>query len=156
MNHALPLLGDLPLSTLLRVRKHERDSFVRYRAAVERTFAEILRQRGPITGRDAREIFRQNIEPQLLKMKSELRQEQRRQKNRIAGGLAALAASVGLGVFGGIVPVLAKAAAVGASAMVGGRLLSRSAEARCEHGATLREKNDFYFLLRLIQESEKT
>jgi hypothetical protein len=59
-----------------------------------------------------------------------------------------------LGTFGGVVPLLAKAAAVAATAMVGGRLLSKAAEAKCEHGATLKEKNDFYFLLRLTQESE--
>lgn len=155
MSHAVPLLGDLPLSTLVRVRKQERDSFGRYRAAIDRLFGEVLRHKGSFTARDAREIFKLNIEPQLLKMKSELRQEQVRQRKRITGGLAALAASVGLGVFGAIVPVLAKAAAVGASAVMGGRLLSSAAEAKCEHGATLKELNDFYFLLRLVQESEK-
>jgi hypothetical protein len=38
--------------------------------------------------------------------------------------------------------------------MVGGRLLSKAAEAKCEHGETLKEKNDFYFLLKLAQENE--
>ena len=51
--------------------------------------------------------------------------------------------------------LLVKASMVGASAMVGGRPLSKAAEAKCEHGATLRGRNDFYFLLRLAEESEK-
>jgi hypothetical protein len=88
-------------------------------------------------------------------MKSELYQERRRQRNRIAGGFATLAATVGLGAFGGIVPLIAKATLGGAGAMVGGRLLSKAAEAKCEHGATLKEKNDFYFLLRVAEEAEK-
>jgi hypothetical protein len=50
---------------------------------------------------------------------------------------------------------LAKGAAVAAGSMVGGRLLSKAAEATCEHGATLKEQNDFYFLLRLTQEAAR-
>ena len=154
MNHSLPLLGDLSLATLLRIRKEERDSFVRYRSAVRRLLDNVASQNQPIGKQEIREISKQQIEPQLLRMKSELYQEQKRQRRRAAGGLATLAAGVGLGAFGGIVPLLAKAAAAGAAAMVGGRLLSKAAEAKCEHGATLKEKNDFYFLLRLTQESE--
>jgi hypothetical protein len=154
MKHSLPLLGDLSLATLLRIRKEERDSFVRYRSALQRLLDNAAKQNHRIGKAEVQEIFKQQIEPQLLKMKSELHQEQRRQRKRIVGGLATLGASVGLGAFGGVVPLLAKAAAVAATAMVGGRLLSKAAEAKCEHGATLKEKNDFYFLLRLTQESE--
>jgi len=32
-------------------------------------------------------------------------------------------------------------------------LLSKAAEATCEHGAALKEQSDFYFLLRLCQEA---
>jgi hypothetical protein len=152
MRHSVPLLGDLPLATLLRIRKEERDSFIRYRSALQRLFTEAAKQKRRIGKLEAKEIYKQQIEPQILKMRSELHQEQRRQRKRLIGGLAALAASVGLGAFGGIVPLLAKAAVVGASAMVGGRLLSKAAEAKCEHGATLKETNDFYFLLKLTQE----
>jgi hypothetical protein len=154
MRHSLPLLGDLPLATLLRIRNEERDSFGRYRSAVQRILDKVVEQNRRIGKREVREIFREQIGPELSRMKSELYQEQRRQRKRIAGGLATLAASVALGAFGGIVPLIAKAAIAGAGAMVGGRLLSKAAEAKCEHGATLKEKNDFYFLLRLTQESQ--
>jgi hypothetical protein len=81
---------------------------------------------------------------------AEWRHEGRRERRRTLGGIETLAASVVLGAFGGVLAVLAKGAAV-AAIMVGGRLLSKAAEARCEHGATLKEQNDFYFLLRLTQ-----
>jgi hypothetical protein len=106
--------------------------------------------------REIQELFREKIEPELHRMKSELKLERNRQAKRILGGAASLAASVGLGAFGGFLPLLAKGAAVAASAMVGGRLLSKAAEDVCEHGANLREKNDFYFLLRVAQESERS
>lgn len=143
MTHSIPLLGDLSLATLLRIRMEERDSFVSYRSAVQRILENVLAQKKHIGRQEVREIFKDQIEPQILRMKSELYQERRRQRNRIAGGLATLAATVGLGVFGGIVPLIAKATLAGAGAMVGGRLLSKAAEAKCEHGTTLKKKMIF-------------
>jgi hypothetical protein len=99
------------------------------------------------------EIYKERIEPELLKMRSELKEERRRQSRRVAGGVATLAASVALGAFGVFLPAAAKLAASAAGAMVGGRLLSKAAEVQCEHGSNLREKNDFYFLLRVAQEA---
>jgi hypothetical protein len=153
LTHSLPLLGDLSIATLLRIRREERDSFLRYRSAVELILTDIINKKKRIGKREIQELFRERIEPQLLRMKSELRQEGRRQRRRILGGIGTLAASVALGAFGGVLPVLAKGAAVAAGSIVGGRLLSRATEATCEHGATLKEQNDFYFLLRLTQEA---
>jgi hypothetical protein len=154
LTHAIPLLGDLPLATLLRIRRDERDSFARYRSAIGRTLRDVAQSKKRFGKPEMRELFRERIEPELLRMKSELRQETRRQRRRVLGGIGTLAASVGLGALGGMLPILAKAAGVAAGSMVGGRLLSKAAEAGCEHGATLREQNDFYFLLRLTQEAE--
>ena len=35
---------------------------------------------------------------------------------------------------------------------VGSKLLAKGAESLCEHGADIRQKNDLYFLLRLMEE----
>jgi len=153
LTHSLPLLGDLSIATLLRIRREERDSFLRYRSAVELILTDIINKKKRVGKREMQELFRERIEPQLLRMKSELHQEGRRQRRRILGGIGTLAATVALGAFGGVLPLLAKGAAVAAGSMVGGRLLSKAAEATCEHGATLKEQNDFYFLLRLCQEA---
>ena len=50
MKHTLPLLGDLPIGALLRIRRQERDSFVRYRLAVQRILDDVM-QRGRRIGR---------------------------------------------------------------------------------------------------------
>jgi hypothetical protein len=144
--HFLPLLGDLPVSTLLRIRKEERDSFARYRLAITRLLKSVVEKKKRIGKREVQDLFKDQIEPELLRMKSELRQEQGRQTKRIAGGLAALGASVGLGAFG-MLPLAAASAAVAAP------LLGSAAKSTCEHGSYLKEKNDFYFLLRLVQEN---
>jgi hypothetical protein len=152
--HSLPLLGDLPIATLLRIRRQERDSFLRYRSALELMLTDLANRQKRIGKREIRQLFKERIEPQLLRMKSELRGEGHRQRRRIVGGLGTLAATVALGAFGGALPMLVKASLAAAGSMVGGRLLSRAAEATCEHGVTLKERNDFYFLLRLTQEAD--
>ena len=92
-----------------------------------------------------KQMFEEQIEPELLKMKQELRLEQNRQVRRLAGGLSSLAASVGFGAVG-MVPAALAAGTVGAA------LLKDAATSICQHGPNLKEKNDFYFLLRLTQE----
>lgn len=146
MTHSLPLLGDLPLAKLLKIRREDRDSFVRYRLAVGRLLAEVAKKKNRIGKREVLELFREQIEPELVKMKSELNQERKRQIRRIAGGIGAMAASLALGAFGKVFPL--------AAGGVGVTLLGKAAQSVCEHGSNLREKNDFYFLLRLTQEAE--
>ena len=148
MTHSLPLLGDIPVAKLLEIRKQERDSFERYRIAVSRIMEEVSRKKKRIGQREVRELFNEQIEPELARMKSELRQESKRQFRRIVGGVGAIAASIALGTFSSALPWLGAVPA----AMVGGGLLSKAAQSTCEHGASLKEKNDFYFLLRLTQE----
>jgi len=149
--HLVPLMGDLPVETLMRIRREERDSFVRYRYALHQLLSEVVAKKKRTSKREIQELFREKIEPEIKRMKSELKLERKRQAKRIVGGAVGLAASVALGAFGGFLPLLAKGAAVAGSAMIGGRLLSKAAEQVCEHGANLREKNDFYFLLRAAQ-----
>ena len=153
MAHMVPLLGDLPISALLRIRREERDAFARYQYALRNLLNDIALRKGQIKKIEVVELFREKVTPELLRMKSELRQERKRQTRRIVGGIAGLAASIGLGAFG-LLPVAAKVAAAGASAMVGGRLLQKAAEKVCEHGADLVSKNDFYFLLKASQEND--
>jgi len=143
MTHVLPLLNDLPLARLIRIRRDERDSFVRYRLAVSRLLNDISKRKKRIAKREVRDIFRDQIQPELARMKSELSEERRQQVKRIIGGVGALAASLKLGFFGTI-PILAAGA-------VGTKLLGEAATKACEH--KVKEKNDFYFLLRLTQET---
>lgn len=149
MAHSLPLLGDIPVAKLLEIRKQERDSFERYRIALSRVLEEVSRKKKRIGRREVQEVFKEKIEPELTKMKSELRQESTRQFRRIVGGVGAIGASIALGTFSSVLPLLGAVPA----AVVGSGLLSKAAQSICEHGASLKEKNDFYFLLRLTQEA---
>lgn len=63
------------------------------------------------------------------------------------GGVGALAVSVAFGAIGQVLPA-ASAAALGV------HLIKEAAKSKCDQGPTLKERNDFYFLLRLSQEAE--
>ena len=130
----------------MKIRREERDSFTRYRLAVGRILNEVAKKKERIGKREIRDLFQEQIEPELAKMRSELYQERRRQFRRIVGGVGAMAASLALGAFGKIAPL--------AAGGIGAALLGRAAQSTCEHGSSLKEKNDFYFLLRLTQEAE--
>lgn len=152
--HSLPLVGDLPLSKLLKMRREEREPFERYRLAIQQVLTEVAGKKKRISKKEVKEMFRERIEPELTKMKAELYQERRRQVRRIVGGVGSLAASIALGAFGGIVPVMLGKAAALTTGIIGSGLVGKAALSSCEHGASVKEKNDFYFLLRLMKEAK--
>ncbi len=149
--HSVPILADLPIAGVLKIRRQERDSFEAYRKAITTITSDVLSRKTRLSKKEAQEILKAKIEPELSRLKMEMRSERRRQTNRIAGGLAALAAGIGIGAFGGL-PIVVGGALAGAAAVAGGRLLAKAAEEACEHGVNLRQQNDFYFLLKLLKE----
>jgi hypothetical protein len=153
LTHIVPILADLPLASLIRIRREERDSFESYRHAIAGITQGVLGRNRRLSTKEAREMLKSLIEPQLIRLKKEMRYERRRQVKRIVGGLATLAAGIAIGAFGGF-PNLVQTAAVGAAAVTGGGLLRKAAEVACEHGGNLRQHNDFYFLARLEQDGE--
>jgi hypothetical protein len=151
LSHTVPLLADISLATLIRIRQEERDSFESYRNAITSLTSEVLTSDTSLSIQNAKDAFKEKLEPQIAKLKKEMSLERSRQRKRILVGTSALVASVVIGAYGGL-PILVKGALTAASAMVGGRLLTSTAESVCEHGADLRQHNDLYFILRLMEE----
>jgi len=151
LTHAVPILADLPIATLLRIRREERDAFESYRGVITRIASDTLAQTNRLSKKEAQEMFKALIEPEIASLRKEIRFERRRQRKRITGGLATLAAAVAIGAFGDL-PVAIGGTLAGAAAVAGGRLLGKAGEVACEHGANLRQRSDLYFLVRLLQE----
>jgi hypothetical protein len=91
------------------------------------------------------------IEPELKRMKKELKTYRKIQARRALTAVATGAAAVLLGAYAGM-PTVTAAALGGTAAWVGAETLSNAAEAACTHGPEFKQKNDLYFLLRLQQE----
>lgn len=151
LGHSIPILGDIPLATLVRIRREERESFESYRRAITSLTAEVLAESGGLTVEAAKEAFKTKLEPQIQNVRAEVAAERTKQSKRLSMGISSLAAAVLIGAWGGI-PILVKGALAVAGTATGTGLLSKAATSACEHGADLRQKNDLYFLLRLIEE----
>ena len=150
LSHSLPILADVPLSTVIRIRREERDSFEAYRRAITLLTKDILAERAGLSVEEAKDAFKAKLEPQIEGVRREINAERARQSRRLAVGISAIAASVLMGAWGGL-PILVKGAVVGVTAAMGGGTLAKAAGSACEHGPEIRQKNDLYFLLRLIE-----
>lgn len=149
--HLIPIGQELPLRKLLRIRGEQRDAFMRYRAAIYRILREVLQKKRQVDRRDADEIYRTWIEPELRAMRSNLEGERRKQWNRLKLGATAIGAAVAIGAFGSVLPGAAQLGTSFAAGGVGAHLLGQAAESSCSHGHALSQNNDFYFLLRLCE-----
>jgi hypothetical protein len=152
LQHTVPVLEELSVATILRIRKQEKDAFESYREAVSTISARILAANKKVSMKHAREMFRDAVEPELNKMKQEIKTYQKIRRSQVLSGIAAIAAWVLIGAYAGLPPVVA-VPAMASGGLIGGRLLAKAAEAACEHGPEVQQKRDLYFLLKLTQEA---
>jgi hypothetical protein len=152
LDHSLPLLSELPIGTLVRIRRQERDSFEMYRNTIKSLTAEIVSSNAELSEDAAKDAFRSKLQPQIARLRAESALERKRQRRRIVGGVSALAAAVGIGAFAAL-PLLVKGVLAASATAVGTSLTTKAAASACEHGADLRQGNELFFLLQLINEA---
>ncbi len=71
LTHETPLLADVPLRTVLKVRSEEPEAFIQYRAAIEKIASDYIKTRTNIGKKEAREIYAEFLRPEILKLNSE-------------------------------------------------------------------------------------
>lgn len=152
LQHTVPVLGELPIATILRIRQQEKDAFESYRDAVTKMSSRILANKN-VSKKEVREMLRDSIEPELRRMNRDLRAFRKVRRSQSIGTVMSMAAGVILGAYAGLPPIASVPLATGAG-VVGGRLAARAAEEACSHGPEFKQKNDLYFLLRLTNEAE--
>jgi hypothetical protein len=145
LSHIVPVVGDLSLRAVLRLRKKEPDAFVRYRDALTRIINEFLRTHTRLTKRDAEEIFHDYIESEIRKIRQAITSKRKSAAKQFAAGAAGLFASVAIGAFGLPVPAPVVTAVQAGTAL----LLGNTARECLAHSED--RTNNFYFLLRLTQ-----
>lgn len=152
LTHAVPLLEDLPIRTILRVRADEHDAFIQYRAALNKIVGDYIKQRKVVGRKEAKEIYSDILLPEVLKLNSEARAVRRSAIKKSVAKTLIAAGVIGVGVFGGFLPTqLADVIkAVGGVGLV--RELGE-AFSSIEKNPTQIRNNNFYFLLRLSQEA---
>ena len=143
LSHIIPVVGDLSLRAVVRLRQKEPESFARYRDALTRIIDEFLRDHKRLSKNDAREIFQDYIDAEIRKIRRLITSKRKSAAKQFLAGAAGLFATVAIGAFALPVPP-----PVVTTVQAGGGLLLGSAAKECLAHSDERT-NDFYFLLRL-------
>lgn len=150
--HTLPLVADLPLETVLKVRAQESDAFVRYRATINKLVRERAKTDKRLTDAELRDLFQDELRPRIAELTESARVASTSSKKRAMFKAGSVGLAVSLGVLSGLLPSEYKAALLAAG---GTKLFGDLIEALLATGGTSTElrNNNLYFLLRLLQKS---
>ena len=145
LTHALPLLADASLADIVRIRKEDRESFAAYQHEITALTREALD--GNLSKSEAREAFKSKLLPKITRIEKELATERSKLKKYLGFGTAGIAASVAIGAFG--LPLLT---AVPVATVATG-LLAKGVQRAVEATPEIKQNNDLYFLVRLLQQA---
>jgi hypothetical protein len=151
MHHEVPLLTDLPIRRILRIRQSDYESLSLYRNALLQVVREQLRNDRTFSRDTAREICLDVILPQVRKLKVDAQMKLRSAVRKALSATAAVSAAIGLGLVSGMIrPELERVFQIGGVALAG--KLGEVLGAIEKHPAEVRSHN-MYFLLRLVTEA---
>lgn len=142
----LPVLADVPIKTLIKIRADESEAFRRFRDALRAAAQDRLNASGV---RDpsmiATEIRRDVIDPELRRIDARLRSVSRSLAKKTVSGITVGALATTCGLLAGVAPGLAVLAGVTAMCGIAGTAASKNIEEREEVALS-----DFYFLWNAI------
>jgi len=150
MTHSIPLFMDLPLARILRIRKEESEAFDSYRAALGKILSEHVTPEKEFTELEARELYMDTLEPQLMQLQQQARNEQKQQIKKSALTVGITTAVVAIGVHSGLLPNQLEQIV---KAIGGLKVLAEVAEtvASVQKNPLAVRNSNLYFLLKLRQ-----
>jgi|GEM_PF-5299626 hypothetical protein len=149
--HRVPLLSDVPLEHILRIRREDYTNFLNYRIALQGIIGKYVQGKDSCTDAEARELFEDQLEPEIRKMEVQARTERQAILKKTGAKLLATFVGVFLGVNSGIVPHQL----AGIIQAIGGvTVLGNVAESLAALNTPTVRNNNLYFLLRLKQEAD--
>lgn len=97
LSHSVPLLADLPIASLVRIRREERNAFITYRHSLTKAIRQGLKPGVSLTEGEARELFKSELQPRIDGLKQFARSHRRSELAK-ASGKAFISAVIGFGV----------------------------------------------------------
>jgi hypothetical protein len=147
MTHALPFIGDLDVSEILKIRGEISESFEQYRWALTGIISEHGGQR--LKTREASQICITELAPKIAVLENKVAIERRRFSNKVVTTSGVVGVVVMLGLFGLMPPSQSCSLFGGALTALTGML----AESRSPLPGTASQ--DLYFLLRMKQSGRR-
>jgi hypothetical protein len=149
LSHRVPLMGEIPLEHIVKIRREDHTVFLNYRIALQKIIRDYLSGKQIVGDSEAKELFADILEPAIRKMEVHAKTERNAILKKSGAKLAATFAAIALGVHSGIVPD--QLASIIAS-MGGFAALGNIAEALASLNASTVRNDNLFFLLRLKQE----
>jgi hypothetical protein len=154
LTHTVPMLTDIPIEGVLRLRREEPEAFSNYRSALTDIVKTYVSSRKSVGDAEAKDIYTDLLKPQLDLLQAKAKNTRSNQVKKSMLKVAASSALVGLGIYGGVLPAnlgeLVK--------MIGGFNVAKDlAEAlgAIEKNPLEVRNHNLYFLLRLRQEADR-
>jgi hypothetical protein len=151
--HSIPLLAEVPIRTVLKIRHNDYTSFELYRQTLVSIVRDHIKSGRNFTTSEAREICQDVLRPQVWKLTTEADAKWKSAARRAAGKAVVPGAMLALGLISGLVPTqlsdLFKWGGIAMSGQVAEALTS------IERNPTEVRNHNLYFLLRLSQEGPR-
>jgi hypothetical protein len=151
LTHTIPLFMDLPLATVMRIRKEDYAAFESYRATLSHIVKTHIAGSDNLNAKQAKELYSDALEPELLKLEQHAENERKGSVKRSIFEAGATAGVIALGAYTGLLPnhLTELCAAVGGIKLVSD--VAKSLITIQKNPNEVRNSN-LYFLLRLRQE----
>jgi hypothetical protein len=150
LSHVVPLMADVPVETILKVRREEPDAFQSYKSTLSRIVRDYAAKDKSVGVAEAKEIYLDLLKPQLDALQVQAANLRRTQLKKGILKVAASSALIGLGIYSGILPsqLTDLAKAIGGFSVA--KDLAETLSALEKNPTEIRNHN-LYFLLRLRQ-----
>jgi hypothetical protein len=153
MTHSIPLFMNLPVDTVMRIRREDYAAFASYRAALAKILSEHVAAGEELTVQEAKELYSDVLEPEILNLEQQAKNEQKYGVRKTALKYGVTAAVIGFGAYTGLLPAHLTQLIL---ALGGVKLIGEMTDAltSMEKNPTKVRNSNLYFLLRLHQEQE--
>jgi hypothetical protein len=148
LTHELPLLTDVPIRTVIKIRDENPESFEAYRSALGKLVREHVENKRSTTEKEAKEIYQDVLEPALSQLRVEAQRQHSRWLRKSLGTAAFALGVVSLGATG----VLQSQQVL---SLLGGATIKGLVDQISEAGTEPVTSSNLYFLLRLENEGKK-
>src|SRR6266404_7294854 len=148
LSHELPLLTDIPVRTVLKIRDENPESFEAYRSTLRKLVREHVGSNRTTTEKEAKEIYLDVLEPILSQLRAEAQRQHSRWLRKSIGTAALAIGIVSLGATG----VLQSQQIL---SLLGGATVKGLVDQLAEAGTEPVTSSNLYFFLRLEQEGHR-
>ena len=153
LSHTIPLMSDVPIRTIIKIRRSEPEAFENYKSTLTKIIKEYSTGDRPVTSKEAGQIYLDLLKPQLDQLAVQAENIRRDQLKRGLLKVAAASVVVGLGLYSGILPSQLADLCKTIGGFSVAKDLAETFGAIERNPKEIRNHN-LYFLLRLKQRSE--